>query len=394
MIEHLAPIPPGLTPMARARQLNAFTSMLSPRDSGPGARVAVKDLIDVRGSVTTGGGRVFPRMPAASDAAVIGKLRAARCCLVAKTNMDEWAYGALGANHHFGDVSNPWAPERIAGGSSSGSAVAVALGAVDWAIGTDTGGSIRIPASLCGVVGFKPTVGTIDKSGVIALSETLDTVGSLARGVRTAVEAVELMAGVDLHLPSTPAEPGEFRIGVPRAWIAGLDRPTATAWKRVAGDLPEVDLGDRLDAAEPALVILDFEAAMTHGESLREDPERYSAAIAAKLRRSLRLTVGAYERALVDQQRVRQAIATTMAGWDAILLPTTTAVAPVRSRVGSRERLTRYIRPFNTTGQPVITIPAPTESLPVGIQVVGAPGADSVCARVALALEHAWSKGA
>src|SRR5579864_9265613 len=183
----------------RARpELNAFISVFDRQ--GAGEVVAVKDLVDVAGMVTTAGGVMLPNSPAAADAPVVARLRRQGCVFVGKTNLHEFAYGVTSANPHYGAVLNPRDPSRVAGGSSGGSAVAVATGMCDWAIGTDTGGSIRIPASLCGVVGFKPTRGLLSTEGVLPLSESLDTVGPLARDVRTAARALEILSGAPLSL--------------------------------------------------------------------------------------------------------------------------------------------------------------------------------------------------
>src|SRR4030081_3487665 len=161
--------------------LNAFISVSS--EEGQGTVVAVKDLIDVAGMVTTGGGVILPREPAAEDAPVVKRLRREGCVMVGKTNLHEFAYGVTSVNPHYGAVRNPHDPRMVAGGSSGGSAVAVATAMCNWAIGTDTGGSIRIPASLCGVVGFKPALGSIETAGVIPLSRSLDPLGPIATDV-------------------------------------------------------------------------------------------------------------------------------------------------------------------------------------------------------------------
>ncbi|HEV8596507.1 MAG TPA: amidase, partial [Candidatus Dormibacteraeota bacterium] len=159
-------------------ELNAFISVSE--ETGDGAVVAVKDLVDVRGMVTTAGGIILPRVPAAEDAPVVKRIREAGCVVVGKANLHEFAYGVTSVNPHYGTVRNPHDPTRVAGGSSGGSAAAVAAGMCDWAIGSDTGGSIRIPGSLCGVAGFKPAFGSIDIGGVIPLSPSLDTLGPMA----------------------------------------------------------------------------------------------------------------------------------------------------------------------------------------------------------------------
>ncbi|MFI5168594.1 MAG: amidase, partial [Thermoanaerobaculales bacterium] len=158
--------------------LNAFISVSA--EEGEGIVVAVKDLVDVEGMVTTAGGMILPDIPAREDATVIRRIRREGCVVVGKTNLHEFAFGVTSMNPHYGTVRNPRDPSRVAGGSSGGSAVAVAAGMCDWAVGSDTGGSIRIPASLCGVAGFKPALGSIDTTGVIPLSWSLDTLGPLA----------------------------------------------------------------------------------------------------------------------------------------------------------------------------------------------------------------------
>src|SRR6059058_1513224 len=182
---------------ARARirersELNAFISVSD--EQGAGDAVAVKDLVDVQGMVTTAGGVILPDVPASEDAPVIKRLRQSGCAIVGKANLHEFAYGVTSINPHYGTVRNPHDTGRVAGGSSGGSAVAVAAGLCDWAVGSDTGGSIRIPASLCGVVGFKPTLGTVDTTGVFPLSRTLDTIGPIAPDVRSAARALEMMS--------------------------------------------------------------------------------------------------------------------------------------------------------------------------------------------------------
>jgi aspartyl-tRNA(Asn)/glutamyl-tRNA(Gln) amidotransferase subunit A len=173
-------------------ELNAFISVSA--EDGSGTVVAVKDLVDVAGMVTTAGGIILPREPAPDDAPVIRRLRQEGCVIVGKANLHEFAYGVTSINPHYGAVRNPHDIQRVAGGSSGGSAVAVAAGMCDWAVGSDTGGSIRIPASFCGVVGFKPQLGSIDTTGVIPLSRSLDTLGPLAADVMGAARAYSMMS--------------------------------------------------------------------------------------------------------------------------------------------------------------------------------------------------------
>jgi aspartyl-tRNA(Asn)/glutamyl-tRNA(Gln) amidotransferase subunit A len=219
--------------------LNAFISLTE--ETGEGPIVAVKDLIHVCGTWTTAGSMMLPFIPDRDDAEVIRQIRGHGCVVVGKTNLHEWAFGATSANLHFGPVRNPHDPALVAGGSSGGSAVAVATGMCDWAIGTDTGGSIRIPAALCGVVGVKPTLGTVSTHGVLPLSRSLDTVGPLAADMHTAARALEMMTGrnfVPEHRPTI----GELRLAVPADWDERIDDEVRSAWERVAEGLPRIQL--------------------------------------------------------------------------------------------------------------------------------------------------------
>src|ERR1700674_5697100 len=201
--------------------LNAFISVSS--EEGEGTVVAVKDLVDVAGMVTTGGGVILPREPAAEDAPVVRRLRKEGCVIVGQTNLHEFACVVTSVNPHYGAYRNPHDIERVSGGSSGGSAVAVAAGMCDWAVGSDTGGSIRIPASFCGVVGFKPALGSIDLAGVIPLAPSLDTLGPMAADVAAAARAYSMMSGEALPEESRR----QPRLAVPTGWVSDLDEQTA-----------------------------------------------------------------------------------------------------------------------------------------------------------------------
>lgn len=363
--------------------LHAFISISS--EEGEGIVVAVKDLVDVAGMVTTAGSVILPDTPAAQDAPVVRRIRGEGCVIVGKTNLHEFAYGVTSVNPHYGAVLNPHDPSRVAGGSSGGSAVAVAEGMCDWAIGSDTGGSIRIPASLCGVVGFKPSLGSIDTTGVIPLSRSLDTLGPMAPDVSTAARAFEQMSGesVVLGLDTPP------RLAVPAGWVSDLDEQTERAWDSVSNGLPDIEFVDRDLLFQTGLTILLVEAAAYHRRWAEASPEKYGADVLGHIRRGLQIPTADYEEARVRWHRLREQAQRAMSAVDALLLPATAIVAPgVAAGNEVREPLSRFTRPFNTTGQPVVALPAPVSGLPVGIQVVGRSNGDVL--RAAAWLEREW----
>ena len=364
-------------------ELNAFISRAD--EPGPGERVAVKDLVDVKGMVTTAGGIILPKVPAAEDAPVVRRLREAGCAFVGKTNLHEFAYGVTNVNPHYGNALNPHDPTRVAGGSSGGSAVAVATGQCDWAIGSDTGGSVRIPGSLCGVAGFKPAFGSIDMRGVIPLSPSLDTLGPMAPDVATLAHAYSLMSGEEISLVSLSRP----RLGVPRGWVKDLDAPTARAWHSVASGIEEIDFGERDAPHQVGLTILLYEAAAYHRRWATQTPEKYGADVLRLIRLGFEVSEGDYRTALADRAKLAAAALGRMNDVDALILPATAIVAPgVDAGPEVREPLSRFTRPFNTTHQPVVVVPAPVDGLPVGIQVVGRTNAGAL--RAAAWLEASW----
>lgn len=365
-------------------ELNAFISRSA--EAGRGEAVAVKDLIDVRGMVTTAGAIILPDTPATDDAPVVARLRRAGCVIVGKANLHEFAYGVTNVNPHYGPARNPHDPSRVSGGSSGGSAVAVAAQMCDWAIGSDTGGSIRIPSSLCGVVGFKPAYGSIDIDRVIPLSPTLDTLGPIAPDVATAARAYSMMSGESISLEDL-ARP---RLGVPAGWVRDLDKPTEAAWKAVADGLPEVDFGERSAPHQAGLTILLYEAAAYHRRWATEMPEKYGPDVLGLIRLGFDVSEADYRLALSEREALATAAVGAIESIDALMLPATAIVAPPIDGIGPevREQLTRFTRPFNATHQPVAVLPAPVSGLPVGIQVVGRDNQSTL--RAAAWLERRW----
>jgi Asp-tRNA(Asn)/Glu-tRNA(Gln) amidotransferase A subunit family amidase len=388
--------------VARARiaeraDLHAFISLSQEQFEGSqaGPIVAVKDLIDVRGLPTTAGSVRHMSPPATVDALVVRNVRAGGGVVIGKTNLYEWAFGVTAHNPHYGDIVNPWDHERMAGGSSGGSAAAVAAGMCDWAIGTDTGGSIRIPASLCGVVGFKPTRGLLSTEGVLALSHTLDTVGPLARDVAGAVSALEQLHGAPLS-QAAPME-GRPRVAVPRGWVRAreLDEPTRAVWESVSRSLEETDFPALERMSKTARTVLEWDAAVLHEAALARDPQDYGQEVRERLRGAIEWRRGSDERvytsALSEMSELTGAAEHVLRSWDALVLPATACVAPRLSERDVREPLVRFMRPFNLTGHPAIVLPAPSAGLPVGIQLVGRLGGEAALAAVALSLEREWA---
>lgn len=363
--------------------LHAFISMSD--ETGSGDRVAVKDLVDVRGMVTTAGGIILPNVPAEDDAPVIKRLRGYGCVMVGKANLHEFAYGVTSINPHYGAVLNPHDTTRVAGGSSGGSAAAVAAGMCDWAVGSDTGGSIRIPSSLCGVAGFKPRYGSVEMGGVIPLSTSLDTLGPIAPTIAACARAYSMMSGEEVSLERL-ARP---RVAVPAGWVRDLDEPTAAAWRSVSSGVDEIDFGDRETLHQVGLTILLYEAAQYHRRWATEMPEKYGADVLRLIRLGFDVAEADYRGAIARRVELADAAMRAMDGVDALILPASAIVAP-RLDAGHevREPLSRFTRPFNTTQQPVAVVPAPVEGLPVGIQVAGKTNAETL--RAAAWLEPRW----
>lgn len=375
----------------RGKDLNAFISLTE--EEGEGPVVAVKDLIDVRGTVTTAGAKagLWSEEPAEYDAPLIGNIRRYGCSVIGKANLHEWAYGVTSNNPWYGPVRNPRDPERIAGGSSGGSAVAVVAGMCDWAVGSDTGGSIRVPAGLCGCVGFKPSLRFIGIEQVVPLAHSLDTIGPLAPDVRTAAKALEMLSGETGLVPDDDVE--EFNVAVPQGWAEDLDEPTRKAWEKVAAGLPEIEFPDLKDMGKPGTSVLLVEATAFHAARLADDRANFGDDVRENLERGFAVPAVEYVQAIEDLLMWRFLAEGAMGDYDAILVPTCPRVAPkIAESAGVRPLMTRFTRPFNVTGQPVVNLPAPVGEgeLPVGVQVVGHFGSEDALAAVAAWLEEKW----
>jgi aspartyl-tRNA(Asn)/glutamyl-tRNA(Gln) amidotransferase subunit A len=411
--------------LARAdnrRDLNAFTLVMrdqalaeaaeadreiaAGRYRGPlhGIPITVKDLVDVHGTATTAGSNV-PAAIASSDAPVVTRLRAAGAIVIGKTNLHEFAFGTTSDETAFGAVHNPIDRTRSAGGSSGGSAAAVLEGIGFASVGTDTGGSIRIPAAACGIVGLKPTLGEIPCTGVVPLSTTLDHVGPLARSVADAGLLFQAMKSSSIH--GIAAAGGTLAFGVPRPYF--FDRLDPGVRENVERAIARaIDAGysvkeTAIDGAEYTpdvyLHICLPEASCYHADSLAAHPDRYSPGVRLRLEMGRYILAEDYVRAMGLRARLTAAVDRALERCDALLLPTMPipapklgaasvdidgVQAPVRAAMLSRTQL------FNITGHPAIALPAGKgpEGLPRSIQIVGHRGRTERLLDIAAALEE------
>ena len=348
------------------------------RDRGPlhGIPYACKDCIDTRGVRTTVGSRFFEKRIPATDAVVVQRLAAAGAVMVGKTNLNEFAAGTSGKNVHFGDVRNPWSRAHSAGGSSSGSAVAVAAGMSLAALGTDTGGSIRVPAACVGIVGLRPTFGRVPIQGVFPRAESFDVVGPLARTVRDCALLLDALA---------PG--GDFAQGID-AGIAGL---------RIR-DVREVPIPGAFEY-EMLVEIMLFEFHRVLGEQFRacrNPDEVFGPVVCANLRRGQGITEADYRKALAAREQQSAAIRAVFDEVDALVTPVLPAPTPrLDAPAEEFDRQRQYMIPFSGAGVPAISLPCGTaEGLPVGMQIVAGRGQEKLLLRIARAFESTHGGGA
>jgi aspartyl-tRNA(Asn)/glutamyl-tRNA(Gln) amidotransferase subunit A len=369
---------------ARQSAAQASRELRSGLDRGPlhGIPLGVKDLFDVRGYRTTAGAHPeFHPAPAQEDAAVIARLRAGGAVFLGKTALHEWAFGVSTNNPHFGPTRNPHDPTRMVGGSSGGSGAALAAELCLGALGSDTGGSIRIPSALCGVVGLKPTLGRVSTQGVAPLSRSLDTVGPMGTTVEDVFVLLEGMCDYrreDVPLP---------RIRVPKGYFLEECDPRVAELVRARGTVESIDLGDVQLVWEANGIILQSDAVAVHESRLRERPEWFGEVVRSRLKNAMGYRGVDYARAR-EVQRDWTARLGRILGNDSVLaVPATPVPATV---IGDREGpalsrvMTRYTSPFNLAGVPVLTVPVgKVDGLPVGMQLVAGPGQESLLWSVA-----------
>ena len=337
--------------------------------------------------MTTYGSILFAEHVPRETAEAVRRLEAAGYANVGKANLHEFAFGTTSENEHFGSVPNPEHPGRVAGGSSGGSAAALAAGLADAALGTDSGGSIRIPAACCGVTGFKPTWGLVPIDGCFPLAPSYDHAGPMARDVEGCARMLQALVPefepVDIALEDVEA-------GV--AWTEHAD-PLVRARVEAAAELFPRRRKLELPLADGFYDEFSREVADVHRELFAEHEDSYGENVRAKVERCLAVTDAEYEAARHGRNRYREALAEAAAGVDVVLTPTLVCVAPSApaDELALRGRLTRLTLPFNATGWPAAAIPCgPAEDgLPASAQLVAPPGQDALVLGAARALEHA-----
>jgi aspartyl-tRNA(Asn)/glutamyl-tRNA(Gln) amidotransferase subunit A len=393
---------------ARRQARQADREIASGRDRGPlhGVPMSVKDLIDVRDTPTTAASRVREGHVADRDATAIAHLRQAGAVFVGKTNLHEFAFGTTNEDSAFGPALNPHDPSRSPGGSSGGSAVSVAAGMALGSVGTDTGGSIRIPAAACGAVGLKPTWNEVSTDGVVPLSPALDHVGPLAQTVGDAWLVHHALTGTIISRPLVPTPTTSLRLALPRSYFhAILDEEVARRFAeqidrlRSAGvTINDVDIRHASDIAPIYLHIVLADAAAYHAQTLETMPDRYTTPVRLRLEMGRYLLAEDYARALAGREVLRREVDVALADHDALVLPTLPIPAPPLGAasvcVGDRQEpvrnlMLRLTQLFNLTGHPAVALPSGTTAtgLPCSLQLVGRRNQTDALLRVACACE-------
>ncbi len=406
-----------LTPDLALEQARAAeTEIQQGRYRGPlhGVPIALKDLIDTAGIRTTAASGLFEDRVPTEDAEVVRHLKAAGAVFLGKLNLHELAYGGSGVVSRFGPVRNPWNTAHITGGSSSGSAAAVAAGLCYAALGTDTSGSIRLPASCCGIVGFKPSYGLVSVRGVLPLALSYDHVGPMARAAADAALVLQVIAGYDSReIYSREFPPADYRAALdgsgpkPRVAVArdfffsGLDPEVASAIEHALTTLSDLAAAVHditLPVDEDRTVFL-AEAYAVHRRWVEKSPERYQPETLRRIRAGAAVAAADYIERWQQLERYRRDTPSLFAGCDLIVTPTVPVPPPAFAEIEAHPdqlrahelTLLRNTRPFDILGLPAVSVPCGfTQSgLPVGLQIAGSAGADAQVLRFAHAFEQA-----
>jgi aspartyl-tRNA(Asn)/glutamyl-tRNA(Gln) amidotransferase subunit A len=400
--------------LSQAREAEAEIQRGDWRGPLHGVPIALKDLIDTAGIRTTAASALFKDRIPTDDAAVVRRLKNAGAILLGKQNLHEFAYGGSSVISYFGEVRNPWNAAYIAGGSSGGSASAVAAGLGCAAIGTDTAGSVREPAALCGVVGLKPTYGRVSTRGVIPLSPSLDHVGPITTTAADAAVMLQAIAGfdpqdancantaVDDFITALDRRVKKISIAVPRKFFyEDLDPEVASAIEQALGVFQE--LGTEVSEIELAVptdrTLQAAESYACHAEFVARSPELYQPETLRRIRSGQKISAKQIEEARRELKQIRRDISRHFEDVDILVTPTTPIVAPPLAELQQhpdllRPReltLLRNTRPFNVWGLPAISVPCgfTNSGLPIGLQIAAAHWAESLVLQVAHAYEQA-----
>jgi aspartyl-tRNA(Asn)/glutamyl-tRNA(Gln) amidotransferase subunit A len=400
---------------AQARAIDAAHAAGKPPGTLAGVPFAVKNLFDVEGLATRAGSKINrERAPAERDSPLIERLEAAGAVLLGALNMGEYAYDFTGENVHDGASRNPHDTSRMTGGSSGGSAGAVAGRLVPLALGSDTNGSIRVPSSLCGLFGLKPTYGRLSRARSFPFVASFDHLGPFCRSARDLALSYDAMQGPDpddAACVNRPAEPtlgalergaGGLRIAVAGGYFAtGLTAEAQTAMSRVAqalGARRTVELPEAQRARAAAYVITASEGAGLHLDRLRQRAKDFDPAVRDRLIAGAMVPATAVNRAQKFRRWYRERVLALFDEVDAILAPATSCTAPLIGQqtfrldgveMPVRPNLGIYTQPISFIGLPVVAVPVPLAPLPIGVQVIAAPWREDVALRIAYALERA-----
>ena len=407
---------------SRAAARRAEAEVMAGNYRGPlhGIPVALKDLYNTGGVRTTSGSRLFDTYIPDSDCTVAAKFREAGAILLGKLNLHQFAYGPTGENPDYGHMHNPWDPDRVAGGSSGGSGSAAAAGQCTITTGSDTGGSIRIPAALCGIVGLKPTYGLVSRHGLTPLSWSMDHPGPMVRTVEDAAITMNVIAGYDpLDVASVRVETPDYtaaltgdargiRIGVPREYFEGALAPEVgqavrdaiSALESLGAEIREVSLPMFQDSQAISSAVLMPEATAYHRELLARDGDKLYPPVRLRLEAGLFISAADYLRAQQARAVFNKQVADLLREVDLLAGPTEPVTAPEllaeevqagEHRVGTVAALTHYTRPYNITGTPAISVPCgfSSDNMPIGLQLAGRPFEETTVLRAAYAYEQA-----
>ena len=393
---------------ARRQAREADRELADGRDRGPlhGVPISIKDLLDIRGFPTTAASRVREGHVADRDAPAITHLCQAGAVIVGKTNLHEFAFGTTSEDSAFGPARNPHDPTRSPGGSSGGSAASIVAGMALASIGTDTGGSIRIPAAACGTVGLKPTYGEISVDGVVPMSQTLDHVGPLAQTVTDACLVYHALRGDFGAIPPAPMPVTGLRLAVPRQYFCDvLDDDVRSrfeaALERLRGAgirVDEIEIRHAADIVPVYFHISFVDTATYHAATLENMPEKYTEPVRVRLEAGRYILAEDYVRALAGREVLRREVDAALAQHDALVLPTmpipAQTIGAATVQVGESEQqvramMLRLTQLFNLTGHPALAVPmgVTNAGLPVSMQLVGCRMETDALLRVALACE-------